>query len=322
MALTSVFYDGVVTETDRAINLAGSPQYGVYGVDDFKVTAHPTIPYAVLTKAGRAHGHGVTDTAAIDQVVQCDTLASGTRWDLIVVRRNWQPALGGPSTLEAIPAGAVAEIPAARKVGPGVEDDQPIALVKWTGGLSAPQQIIDLRVWASNGSLYATDDLVRGYLTGIGTRVNINGVDWSYLIGANDLLGWVRGASIQNVSFIPETGYTFTGQLTRISDGTVSRAHLAGRITRSAGGPGPLLTGAWVRVMTLFLPPSMVPPSGQPADTYANLASGFDNLGNPIITARVNVAIKNDRSLWARLDTGSYTWPLGGSMYVDMSWPL
>lgn len=190
MALTSVFYDGPATETDRAKNRGGVPDYGVYGVSDFEVKAHPSIPYAVLVTAGRAHGYGVTDEAAIDEVVQCETLASGTRWDLIAVRRNWQPAAGGPSVLVAIPAGATAAIPAARKVGPGVEDDQPIALVKWTGGLSAPAQIIDFRVWAGNGGLYAKDDLVRTYLTQVGTEVNINGTIWAYQIGPNGTPAW------------------------------------------------------------------------------------------------------------------------------------
>jgi hypothetical protein len=195
MALTSVFYDGYVTETDRAKNRGGVPDYGVYGPDDFKVTAHPSIPYAVLVKAGRAHGHGVTDTAQIDQVVQCATIAapaSNIRWDLIVVRRNWQPALGGPSTLEAIQAGTTAAIPAGRKVGPGVEDDQPIFLVKWQGGTSAPVEFIDLRVHAANGGLFAQSDLVRTYLTGVGTTVNINGALWSLQLDGQAQPGWVR----------------------------------------------------------------------------------------------------------------------------------
>lgn len=199
MALTSVFYDGPVTETDRAKNLAGSPEYGVYGVDDFRVTAHPSIPYAVLVKAGKAHGHGVTDTATVDQVVQCPSLASGTRWDLIVVRRNWQPASGGPSTLAVVDAGSAPQIPPARKVGPGVEDDQPLFLVKWQGGTSAPVQFIDLRVWAGNGSLIAKDDLVRSYLDTVGTEVSINGVVWSYQVGANEIPAWVKVAEVGRV---------------------------------------------------------------------------------------------------------------------------
>lgn len=192
MALTSVYYDGPVTETTRAQNLAGAPEYGVYGPEDFKVTAHPSIPYAVLVKAGRAHGHGVTDTADIDQPVQCATLASGIRWDLVVVRRNWQPALGGPSTLEVIQAGTTAAIPAGRKVGPGVEDDQPLFLVKWEGGTSAPVEFIDLRVWTGNGGLYAKTDIVRTYLNKVGTSVNINGNRWTYQLLANDMPGWVN----------------------------------------------------------------------------------------------------------------------------------
>jgi hypothetical protein len=192
MALTSVYYDGPVTETDRAKNLAGAPEYGVYGPEDFKVTAHPSIPYAVLVKAGRAHGHGVTDTAMVDQVVQCATLATGTRWDLVVVRRNWQPALGGPSTLEVLQAGATAVIPAGRKIGPGVEDDQPLFLVKWQGGTSAPVEFIDLRILAGNGGLFAKSDLVRTYLTTVGTGVNINGIVWALQLGGNDVAEWVQ----------------------------------------------------------------------------------------------------------------------------------
>lgn len=194
MPLTSTFYDGVVTESDRAKNLAGSPEYGVYGPEDFKVTAHPSIPFAVLVKAGRAHGHGVTDTAAEDQVVQCATLSgSGTvRWDLIVVRRNWQPELGGPSTLEVVQAGVEPQIPSGRIVGPGIEDDQPIFLVKWQGGVSAPVDFRDLRVWAGNGGLYAKDDLVRKYMEKPGTDININGVSWACQLGDNDLPTWQR----------------------------------------------------------------------------------------------------------------------------------
>lgn len=182
MPLISTYYDGPVTESDRAQNPAGRIEYGVYGNEDFRVTAHPSIPYAVLVKKGRAHGHGVTDEAEIDQVVNCPSLASGVRWDLIVVRRNWQPELGGPSTLEVIEVGTNPLIPdpPTRKVGPGVEDDQPIALVKWQGGTSAPMEIRDLRVWSNNAGMFAVDPLARQYLNKIGTKVKIAGEVWSY----------------------------------------------------------------------------------------------------------------------------------------------
>jgi len=193
MALTSVYYDGTVTETDRAQNMAGAPLYGVYGPDDFKVTAHPSIANAVIVKAGKAHGHGVTDIAAEDQVVNCAPLSSGqVRWDMIVIRRNWQPALGGPSTLVAVQAGATPTIPTTRKVGPGVEDDQPLFFVKWQGGTSAPVDFVDARVWTGNGGLYAKNDVVRSYLDQVGTEVNINGTVWTYRLGTNDVPEWAK----------------------------------------------------------------------------------------------------------------------------------
>ena len=210
MALTSIFYDGPVTESDRAANRAGAADYGVYGPNDFKVTAHPSIPYAVLVKAGRAHGHGVTDEAEIDQVVNCPSLASGTRWDLIVVRRNWPPELGGPSVLVPLTAGAEPVIPGSRKIGPGVEDDQPIGFVRWQGGTSAPVEFIDMRVWAGNSGLYAKSIKALDYLAKIGTEVAINGATWTYRLGTNDAPGWFSTeAQIQPISLA--AGYASFG---------------------------------------------------------------------------------------------------------------
>jgi len=126
----------------------------------------------------------------------------------------------------------------------------------------------------------------------------------------------------ENISFTPESGYSFTGSLTKVTGTTGSRAQLTGRITRSTGGTGPTLTGSWLRVMTTFLPTSMVPPSGQPADAVVNLTSGLDGSGNPTIIAHPSITVKNDQSLWAKLDTGSIVWPLNGWIYVDLSWPI
>jgi len=250
MALTSVYYDGPVTETDRAKNLAGAAEYGVYGPDDFRVVAHPSIPYAVLVKAGRAHGHGVTDTAAEDQVVQCATLAAGqVRWDMIVVRRNWQPAAGGPSTLEYVQAGATATIPATRKVGPGVEDDQPLFFVKWQGGTSAPVDFIDVRVFTGNNGLYAKNDLVRTYLNKVGTQVTIGDITWAYRLGANDVAEWVKvseiGKSAVFAAGSPLSGTVTAGQNFLVQAGSyVGRTDGAGfeRLTFPSPFPNGLLS--------------------------------------------------------------------------------
>jgi hypothetical protein len=257
MALTSSFYDGVVTESDRARNRAGAPTYGVAGEIDFKVTAHPSIPYAVLVKAGQAFGHGVTDTAVADQVVQCATLATGTRWDLIVVRRNWQPALGGPSTLEVIQVGTLPTIPEppARKVGPGVEDDQPIFLVKWQGGTSAPVAFIDLRTWTGDGGgLVAKDDLVRTFLKEPGTRIHISstGIDWLRRVGDNDTSEWVDVTAPKVYAPQTVTNWETTGTITTERAGSLRRVTVDLQFKRT--GPDTPLTNVGLVPLSTPIP--------------------------------------------------------------------
>lgn len=200
MALTSVFYDGPVTETDRAKNRAGAPDYGVYGASDFQVITNGSVPYSVLVRAGRAHGWGITDTAATNQTLTFDAPASGvTRWDLVAVRRNWQPLLGGPSTLVVIKGGAFTNIPAGRKTNPGIEDDQPLALVGWKGGQSAPFQIIDLRCWASNGGMEIANEIAFEYLGRPGACVRLDGWDWRFARQANGAWTWVTDTNATQV---------------------------------------------------------------------------------------------------------------------------
>ncbi|SEE82261.1 hypothetical protein SAMN04489740_2677 [Arthrobacter alpinus] len=219
MVLVSKFYDGPVTETDRATNRAGAADYGVIGEGDFMVATHPSIPYALNVAAGKAHGYGVSDTAETTQTVQCSTLASGTRWDLIVVRRNWQPLLGGPSTLVAIQGGSTTpNIETLRTKGPGVEDDQPLALVKWVGGVNTPSQIIDLRCWAGNGGMVAADVLALNYLARPGADVMIGSTPWRFAQGPNGTWAWSApysiGADVIAVS-APDTGWAYGVRLSR-----------------------------------------------------------------------------------------------------------
>lgn len=216
MALTSVFYDGPSTDTDRAKNRAGEPDYGVYGADDFQVIPNGSVPFSVKVRAGRAHGWGVTDTAATDQTIMCDAPANGvTRWDLIAVRRNWQPLLGGPSTLVAIKGGAFTDIPADRKVGPGIEDDQPIALVGWKGGQSAPFQIIDLRCWAHNGGMEVVSEIAFEYLGAPGACVKFGQDTYRFTHEGNGVWGWNPDIALQMDQVPP--GYVPIFKLGRVA---------------------------------------------------------------------------------------------------------
>lgn len=309
MALTSVFYDGVVTEGDRAKNRGGVPDYGVYGADDFKVTAHPSIPYAVLVKAGRAHGHGVTDTAATDQVVQCTTLATGVRWDIIVVRRNWQPLGGGPSTLVPVFAGATANIPNTLKANPGVEDDQPIYLVKWQGGTSAPVQFIDLRCWAGNGGMVAVDLLARNYLAKPGANVLIDSTTWRYIPGENSVWDWTSDQAA-TVAPLQVTGWAVTGPITIAPIGGKRQvtANLAINRTSadSASFGGPTFTSIGAVI------PSIARYAGTLYDTAI--------LSGAAVRGTLHAAVSATGAISFRAESGSISVPKGGNLYLNISY--
>lgn len=199
MTITSAGYDGTVDEVQWAslIPSAGSSEYGVLGPSDFNVTAHPTTAYAVNVATGKAWGQGVMDVSDSVVPVQCDAPATGVvRWDLICVRRDWRPLLGGPTTITKVNGGTTADIPAGRNNTPGTVDDQPLFLVQWTGGQTQPTAFIDLRCWAGNGGVTARNDKVRNYLTRAGTQVEILGALWQRRVTANGDLEWVKTGQV------------------------------------------------------------------------------------------------------------------------------
>jgi hypothetical protein len=217
VTITSTFYDtsagvpaSLVTETDWALS---HPQigssYGVDGIADFKVTAHPSTPLTVNVAAGTAWGHGVLDISDATVSVTCTAPAAGTsRYDLICIRRDWTPAVGGPTTITKVEGGSTKAIPAGREHDPGTLDDQPLALVLWTAGQTQPTQIIDLRCWQGDGGVLALDALARDYLDRVGTKVNIGGVVWQRTIGSGDLAVWTKMAEVGSVEL-----YGFGGAL-------------------------------------------------------------------------------------------------------------
>ena len=256
MTLTSKFYKGPVTDVDRAQNLAGAPEYGVYGPDDFKVSAHPSIPNALLVKAGKAHGHGVTDTAATDQVVQCATLSGSgaVRWDLISVRRDWQASPVGESKLDASLSVAMPVVPGTRLNNPGVIDDQPLALVEWRGGVNTPNQIIDLRCWAGNGGMVAAHVLALDYLKRPGADVMVGSTSYRYALGANSAWGWNEVSSGGAwVTLTPAPGWSAIGSPPRarlVAGGTMVQAQ--GELKRSTA----MAEGALIVALTPALAPT------------------------------------------------------------------
>lgn len=196
MAFSSTFYDtlpgeGVKETTWAQSAMSRGALYGVVGADDFKISAHPTIPYAVNIGPGKAWGNGVFDDVTGTTAVTSATPAQGvTRWDLITIRRDWQPTGGGPSSFKAVSGTATQGIPSTRENRPGIVADQPLYLVQWVGGTTTPKATIDLRCWAGAGGVEIKHTLARSYLDQPGNAVKLGQSLWRFEPVGNSSWDW------------------------------------------------------------------------------------------------------------------------------------
>jgi hypothetical protein len=211
MAINSVGYDGTVNESQwsEMIKKIGSAEYGVVGTFDLRPVAVSGADRTVSIAGGHCWGHGVYDEFTTNTTIQLDSIGSGSRWDMIAVRRNWTGA-EGTTSLVKVNGTSSRELPSGRTEGPGVVDDQPIALVKVTAGQSQPTAIVDLRCWAGNGGMVAKDDLTLSYLETIGASVVIEGKTWTRSLSLSGLPEWTAGASLGAIPLFG-VGNTMTG---------------------------------------------------------------------------------------------------------------
>lgn len=213
MAFASTFYDTLpgegVKETTWAQSAASRGDlYGVVGKNDFELTAHPTTPYAVNISAGKAFGNGVWDD--VTGVTRVDTVApatGATRWDLIAIRRDWQPTGGGPSSMVAVRGTTAAAIPTTRENRPGIVADQPLWLVQWVGGQTQPKSKIDLRVFSGPGGLEINHELARNYLEYPGARLKLGKLLWCFESQANSTWSWEKYQLVAGNASIVRDGY-------------------------------------------------------------------------------------------------------------------
>ena len=191
MAITASYgYNGSITEgpwSEMATALGA--EYGVIAAGDWRVTAKPAADRTVLIADGSGYGHGVFDKNVGAVEIQLPVVASGTRYDLIVARRTWGT---NTTTFAYVTGGSTGGVLPTRTTGPGVVDEQPLALVGLVAGQSQPSQIIDLRVHQANGGAAAQSDLVLQYLERPGTRLRTaKGVYWNRSV-VNGTPSWVR----------------------------------------------------------------------------------------------------------------------------------
>ena len=167
MALTAAGFDGPLAEGDLAVIVAagGQPYGAPESPGDLKVTTVTGQVLTVAVAAGNVTGWGVRVKSTTSLTLALGSIASGTRWDLVYLRRDWTT---NTVTIGSRPGTATKAYPAARNVTPGTVDDQPLALVQVTAGQSLPTAVVDLRVFPSK--VFSVDDLLAAP-TDLGTDV-------------------------------------------------------------------------------------------------------------------------------------------------------
>lgn len=186
---------------DAAINAADLPtwqqplaRFTVKGKDDWKVSTLASLDRGLRVEAGTGSGDAVTDEFSAYDAMSVPKPDIASRWYLIARRRNWSGV--GTTTLVAIPAGTLKELPAVglaanqRRNRPGDESDHPLALVRVTQKDTTVQEVVDLRVWAHNGGVEAADKLALEFLNEPGAAVKIGSSTWRYERQANGNWGW------------------------------------------------------------------------------------------------------------------------------------
>lgn len=239
MAVTianSVGYEGTIQEPDWArlmIHAAGR-RYGVVAPSDWKVTPG-AADREIRIAPGMGFAAGVLDRTDAEVSLTLPARASGSRWHLIVARRDWQANV---SSFDSIPGPTGSASIPTREVEPGILDEQPLALVRVQAGQSQVVEIRDLRVWVSNGGAFAVDDLVRQYLGPLGTSLFINGVAWNRALNTLGTSVWVRTPSEKQAGTASGTqtgGIAYPGATTHLAAFTVPNAIPAGSMLHVRG---------------------------------------------------------------------------------------
>lgn len=286
----------------------GQATYGVRNPADWKATAVPGVVRTVSISAGKGYGRGVTDKTFEAETIQLDPITAGSRWDLITCRRNWTP---GESSFWKINGGANPVIPGGRQVGPGNIDDQPLWLVQVTAGEDEPTGFIDLRTHTGDGGgLIANHDLVLAFMNAIGTRININGVDWIRRADADNNMGWFSPNEPTVYTPVTAPGWTITGAVTVEPAGSKRRVTVDVAVKRT-GVAFTLGSDAWEMVAPVI--PAAVQVSA-PVKYLPIVITGGSN--HILAAASLNPA----GSLTVRSANGPHPFSTGAQFTVNASY--
>lgn len=146
MTINSYGFDSTVTEGPWATMAKMLGVESGFGQGAYAPSTS-AVPYYINCAPGPAMSSGVLAISdAVVSVGPFDPVSSGSRWDVIVLRRNWTD---NATTLIKIngPTGGAKTFPLLES-SPGDVEDQLVAWVNWTAGSTVPV-IEDLRTYAS-----------------------------------------------------------------------------------------------------------------------------------------------------------------------------
>lgn len=185
---SSLGYAGEVNELTgmNYWNRIGASKYGVAGANDLKVSK-TTGDRMLLVSSGIAWGHNIEDTLQTSVSVQLNSVSSGSRWDLVVVRRD----VTAGTTIEVVQGTSSKTLPSLTSTAAS-HPDQPLALCRVTADSTTVEEIVDLRAWASNGGVEIADRLALDYLGTPGAAVKLGRDTWHFELKSNGVWGWGR----------------------------------------------------------------------------------------------------------------------------------
>lgn len=180
MTITNIGYDGTVGEAAAALLFTDvGVKYGVGSFLDLQVAVGGTGDRAVTVGPGSGYGSGVRTTFSTSTNLNAALVSSGTRWDTVVLHRDWSGA-GGTSSLRINQGGTTKQI-TQTDATPGTLDDQPLALIRSIAGSTIVQEVVDLRAFASKVHYVASSAAVPFMLPRVGARFYAadNGHEWA-----------------------------------------------------------------------------------------------------------------------------------------------
>lgn len=287
MAISNIGFAGPVDVQDwYNLTRATNSIYGVADSSELIVSVKAGADRTVAISPGNAWGRGIfTTSTATESVTLPAAPSSGSRWDMVVLRRDWNTKT---ATFTYVKGTSTKALPT-RNTAVGTLDDQPLVLARVEAGKSAVQEIVDLKCWSNNSGLSIRDAMAMDYLKQDGTTLTLGGKTYQYW----DSSGWNLKGSVYDGGWA--NGYLVSGwngagsyvQARKVAMGNLYLVDLRVRVHRS-GGTIDVFSNGNIADQTIGRVSAAYAPSG----VSASLGNGFgDRVAGGFVASNGNIIL-------------------------------